>query len=239
MNIIITGASKGIGFAAAEAFGRQSMSHTIGICSRTSDMILQSGANLQKAFPAHRFFAKACDVSREAEVRSFVSEFEEKFGTVDILINNAGFGIFNSVVEMSKGEFESVISTNLRGVFLMSKAVLPGMRQKRTGTIITIASLAGKNGFKGGSAYTASKWAVRGLMQCLFLEVRADNIRVATIFPGSVDTDFFTANNPAGSMKANNALSAHDIAACIELITHLPQGADVSEIDIRPTNPKG
>jgi 3-oxoacyl-[acyl-carrier protein] reductase len=239
MNIIITGASKGIGFAIAKTFSMQSEKHTIGICARNGKELANAESELRKIFSKHEYFSKTCDVSDEKEVNEFVTEFERKFGAIDTLINNAGFGIFKSVLEISKQEFESILATNLRGVFLMTRAALTAMRQKKSGTIITISSLAGKNGFKGGTAYCASKFAVRGMMQCLFLEVRSDNIRFVTICPGSVETEFFVNGHNGSEIKSKKALNAEDVAACVELAVRLPQNADISEMDLRPTNPKG
>lgn len=239
MNIIITGASKGIGLAIAQTFAKQSDKHTIGICSRKKDELASAETKLRGISSSHEYFSAVCDVSKENEVNTFLTGFEEKFGTVDVLVNNAGFGLFKPVMEFSKQEFESVLATNLRGVFLFSRAVLPAMRKKKSGTVITISSLAGKNGFAGGTAYCASKFAVRGMMQCLFLEVRTDNIRFVTICPGSVDTDFFISTDHDTALKSKKALFAQDVADCVELAVRLPQNADISEIDIRPTNPKG
>ncbi len=239
MNIIITGASKGIGFAIAGVFAMQHEKHAIGICSRKEDQLAKAETELRAISHHHEYFSKVCDVSQENEVHSFVADYQQKFGAIDVLVNNAGFGIFKPVTEITKGEFESVLGTNLRGVFLMTRAALPAMRQKKSGTVITISSLAGKNGFKGGTAYCASKFALRGMMQCLFLEVRADNIRFVTICPGSVETEFFTSDNHGSEIKSKKALMAEDVAACVELAVRLPRNADISEIDIRPTNPKG
>lgn len=239
MNIIITGASKGIGFAIAQTFTKQADKHTIGMCSRKKDELASAETKLRGISSKHEYYSAVCDVSKENEVNTFVTGFEEKFGAVDVLVNNAGFGIFKPVMELSKQEFESVIATNLRGVFLFSRAVLPAMRKKKSGTVITISSLAGKNGYPGGAAYCASKFAVRGMMQCLFLEVRTDNIRFVTIFPGNVETDFFVSADSGTGLKAKKALMAQDVADCVDIAVKLPQNANISEIDIRPTNPKG
>lgn len=239
MNIVITGASKGIGLQVARTFAKQNEKHAIGICARKKDELENAAKELRGISSRHDFFSSVCDVSQEKEVNAFVSEFEQKFGAIDVLVNNAGFGIFKSVIDLTKQEFESVIATNLRGVFLFTRAALPKMRARKTGTVITINSLAGKNGFAGGAAYCASKFAVRGMMQCLFLEVRTDNIRFVTICPGSVDTEFFVDENLDSGRRAKKALMAQDVADCVEFAVRLPQNADISEIDIRPTNPKG
>jgi 3-oxoacyl-[acyl-carrier protein] reductase len=178
-----------------------------------------------------------CDVSDEASIDQFISNVENAFGQIEVLVNNAGFGIFKPVHELSEQEFDSVIATNLRGVFLMTKRVLPKMRSRKSGSIVTISSLAGKNGFAGGAAYCAAKFGVRGLMQSVFLEAREDNIRVITIFPGSVETDFFTTAH-AGSIRSKSALQAEDVAEAVVAAVALSAHADISELDIRPTNPK-
>jgi NADP-dependent 3-hydroxy acid dehydrogenase YdfG len=237
MNIVITGASKGMGLAIAEKFSQDNEKHTFVICSRSADNINNATEQLRKNYPLQTYHAVACDVSDEKQVLAFTKFCNETLGSTDILVNNAGFGIFKPVVDLSLSEFQSVLDTNLRGVFMVTRELLPPMRAKKSGTIITIASLAAKNGFSGGAAYCASKYAVRGLMNCLFLEVRDDNIRCITIFPGSVDTAFYD-NIPSSIAKAKMLL-ASEIADSVWLANHLPIGATVSEIDIRPTNPKG
>ena len=235
MNIIITGASKGIGFGIAKTFALQSEKHCIGICSRNKEEIAKAEEELRYISSRHEYFAKVCDVSEEDKIISFVSEYEQNFGAVDALINNAGFGLFKPVIEITKQEFESVIATNLRGVFLFTRCVLPKMRERKSGTVITISSIAGKVSYKGGAAYCASKFAVRGFMECLFQEVRSDNIRCVTIYPGSVETDFFeTAGHPSQT-KIQRMLNVTDVAACVELAFRLPLQADISELELRPT----
>ncbi len=237
MNIVITGASKGIGLAIAEQFSADTTPHTFFLCSRNKASLTAAVHTLASRYPLHTYYGFECDVASEAMVTQFIAACHEIAPTIDILINNAGFGLFKPTEEMTASEFTSVLDTNLNGVFWMTKGFLPSMRKNKQGTIVTISSLAGKNGFKGGAAYCAAKYAVRGLMQCLFLEVRSDNIRCITVCPGSVDTAFFdTVKNPSNTATM---LKASEVAAIIYHATLLPQEATVSEIEIRPTNPKG
>jgi NADP-dependent 3-hydroxy acid dehydrogenase YdfG len=240
MHIVITGASKGIGRAIAFKFARETKrALRLSVCARHAEELEQLRAELEGHSSMLQIFSAVCDVSNETEVALFAEEAQRRFGTVDILVNNAGFGIFRSVTEMTTKEFDSVLAVNLRGVFLVTRAVIGRMLTKRSGTVITISSIAGKNGFSGGAAYCAAKFGVRGLMQSLFLEVREHNIRVVTIFPGSVDTDFFDENRGSGTLQSPNALKAEDIADCVYAAASLPARADISELEIRPTNPKG
>jgi 3-oxoacyl-[acyl-carrier protein] reductase len=238
MNAVITGASKGIGYAIADSLLASSRIEKLAICSRSRPEIDQARGQLLTKHPNAIIIAEECDVSREDEVTYFADYVQRELGHVDVLVNNAGFGKFAQVHELKLEDWNNVLGTNLRGVFLMTKALLPGMRSRKSGTIVTINSLAGKNGFSGGAAYSAAKYAVRGLMQSLFLEVRDDNLRVVTIFPGSVDTHFFERAG-VGLQMAQRALRSQDVADAVLTAISLPQHADISELDIRPTNPKG
>lgn len=241
MNVVITGASKGIGYAIAEKLLRPEAAQEVrnlAICSRSRTEIDKARDELLAKYPQANIIAEQCDVSREDEVTSFADHVQRELGHVDVLVNNAGFGKFAPVHELSSDVWNDVLKTNLRGVFLMTRSLLPAMRARKTGSIVTIGSLAGKNGFPGGAAYCAAKFAVRGMMQSLFLEVREDNIRVVTLFPGSVDTHFFERAG-VGPQMAQRALHADDIADAVLTTIALPQHADISELDIRPTNPKG
>ncbi|HWF43598.1 MAG TPA: SDR family NAD(P)-dependent oxidoreductase [Candidatus Kapabacteria bacterium] len=239
MHVLITGASRGIGFETARKFA--SSIHPdlrLSICARHAQRLNDAADLIAKTTPEINIFASPCDISSESDVTTFVRQAVERFGPVDLLINNAGFGTFKAVEQMTSGEFDAVITTNLRGVFLMTRAVVPSMMERKSGTIVTVSSLAGRNGFEGGAAYCASKFGVRGLMQSLFLEVREYNIRVLTIFPGSVDTAFFDNVKSSKSVKPLNALEPQDIAEAVYLTVQLPSHATISELDIRPTNPK-
>jgi len=237
MTTLITGGSKGIGFAIAAALIAAYPEIQLAICARHPEEVAKAAGELQSKSSRARVLGIECDVAQETSIHECVTHVQRAFGSIDVLINNAGFGIFKRVEDLSEEEFNSVIATNLRGVFIMTREVVPQMIERGTGTIMTIASLAGKNGFANGSAYCASKFGVRGMMESLFLQVRSSNVRVATIFPGSVDTDFFSTAN-YGSLRSKTALMADDVAQAALSVLRLPQSALISELDLRPTNPK-
>ena len=232
---VITGAGKGIGKAAAALFLKEGAK--VVLVSRTKkdlDKIKSEWKN-QKA----NFITVCCDVSKEASVKKIVSETVKNFGTIDILINNAGFGIFANLVDSNLKDFDLMFNTNVRAVYLITKAFLPYMIKQKSGTIINIASIAGKNGVATGSIYSATKHAVMGLSRSLFFEVRKYNIRVAAICPGSVNTAFFNAKR-GGSIgfAKQTALDAPSIAEACLIAASLPENVTVHEIELRPTNPQ-
>jgi NADP-dependent 3-hydroxy acid dehydrogenase YdfG len=184
-----------------------------------------------------RALAVGTDVSDEEEVKRLVERTIDRFGRIDILVNNAGHGLFKPVVEMTAEEFDEIIAVNLRGVFLMTRHVLPHMYARKHGMIITVSSLAGKNGFAGGSAYCASKFGVMGMMESIFHEARGNNVRVVTLCPGSVDTHFFDESGMTPPRR-DSILQAEDVAETILFTAQLPDRALIREVDIRPADPK-
>ena len=160
-----------------------------------------------------------------------VSETQRTFGPVDILVNNAGIGIFGPFQEQTEADWNSVMDTNLKSVFLVSRAVAPEMIRRQTGHIINIASLAGKSTFANGAVYCASKWGLLGLTGCMAEELRAHGIRVSAICPGSVATEFspHAGKDPARMLQPEDV--AHAVAA---LVTQAP-GSFISEVLMRPT----
>jgi len=165
-----------------------------------------------------------------------VQKILKGYGKIDHLINNAGMGILNKLVDSTLEEFKQQVDVNLYGVYNFTKAVINHMIENRKGSIINISSLAGKNAFVGGTMYGATKHALMGFTKSLMLEVREYNIRVAAICPGSVDTNF----NPNREVipEKKNILLSEDVAETVMLVLKMPVRAMVSEIDIRPTNPK-
>jgi len=228
---IVTGASRGIGKAIALRLAREN--HDLMLFGRDVK-VLQSVKKEIEGFGvrAEIFSGDAAD---EKFVYDSVNKIIKDFGKVDHLINNAGMGILKKLVDSNLGEFKQQIDLNLFGVYNFTKAVINSMIANRSGSIINISSLAGKNAFIGGTMYGATKHALMGFTKSLMLEVREYNIRVAAICPGSVDTDFNPSRETQSGKK--NILLADDVAEAVAFVIKMPVRALVSEIDIRPTNP--
>ncbi|MBS1493769.1 MAG: SDR family oxidoreductase [Bacteroidetes bacterium] len=223
---IITGASSGIGFACAQKFLLNG--YTVINASRKDKMPIDN--------PEYEFIAT--DVSKEDEVKNLIEKTIEKHGKIDVLINNAGFGLFANLIDSKTEDFDSMFAVNVRGLYLCCRYALKSMIEKQAGTIINIASIAGKTAVPTASIYSATKHAVIGLSTSLFMEVRKHNVRVTTICPGSVDTHFFDAPGTILNSSRESILSAEDIAESCFLAASLPVSATIAEIELRPTNPK-
>jgi 3-oxoacyl-[acyl-carrier protein] reductase len=175
------------------------------------------------------------DVRRYKDCRNLVQQAATRFGRVDILVNNAGIGIFKPVDHLTAEEWDASIQTNLSSVFYCCREAVPIMRRRGGGHIFNISSLLALHGIAGGSAYCASKFGVNGLADAMMQDVRYEGIRVSTIMPGSVATDF---GGSAGSnLHEPWKLSGKDIAKAVIDIYRYPGLALVSRIDIRPFQP--
>jgi 3-oxoacyl-[acyl-carrier protein] reductase len=229
---LVTGATEGIGRATAHALGRAG--YRVGICSRSGEKVDATLAELRAQGVTAA--GAAADVADPDQVRHLVDQVRGALGEIDVLVNNAGVLIARPIEELTLEDWDVTMATNLRSLYLTTRLVLPGMRARRQGTIVNVASLAGRNGFVGGSAYSASKHAVLGFSRSLMLEVRKQNVRVIAICPGSVATGML---RDQAMLKPDHEriLRPEDVAASILHVLTLPAGALVSELDIRPTNP--
>lgn len=230
--VLITGATQGIGRATAVAFGRAG--YRVGVVARTAPKIDALVAELRAE--GIEAAGAAADVADPEAVRSAVALVVDQLGEIGVLVNNAGVLIARPFEELTLDDWDTTMATNLRSLYLVTREVLPGMRQRRDGTIVNVASLAGRNGFAGGTAYTASKHAVLGFARSLMLEVRKEGVRVVTVCPGSVDTGMLQ-DQPMLSTNRERILRPEDVADAILHAVQLPGRAMVSELDIRPTNP--
>jgi 3-oxoacyl-[acyl-carrier protein] reductase len=224
---LVTGGSRGIGFAIARTLGQ--MGAAVSICGRDTKGLRSAASDLQrrgiKALGIH------ADVTLAADVMLLVQKTEESLGLVEILVNSVGIGYFGPSHEASEANWDSVLDTNLKSVFLVTKAVVPGMIERRRGHIINIVSLAGKNAFPGGGIYCASKWGLLGFTQCVAEDLRGHGIRVSAVCPGSVATEF----SPHTGKDPGKMLQVEDVAHAVKmLVTQAPQSF-ISEVVMRPT----
>lgn len=229
---LVTGATQGIGRATALALGRAG--YRVGVCARTAAKVDAVVTELRSQ--GVEAAGATADVGDPDQVARAVPELTAALGEIGLLVNNAGVLIARPFEELTLEDWDVTMATNLRSLYLVTRAVLPAMRRRREGTIVNVASLAGKHGFAGGTAYAASKHAVLGFSRSLMLEVRKEGIRVITICPGSVDTGMLR-DQPMLTSDPQRILRPEDVADTILHAVQLPGRALVSELDIRPTNP--
>ena len=225
---IVTGAGRGIGASIARQLS--SLGATAVLCGRTNAVLESSAQAIAQA--GGKAEVVPCDVTSLPSVEAAAKRVEAAFGRVDILVNNAGIGGFGGPLhQLAPDSWDRILNTNLRGVYYTTRAFAPMMIRARSGHIINISSLAGKNALPNGAAYAASKWGLNGLSYSLAEELRSHNIRVAVICPGSTNTDLspHVGKDPAKMLQPEDV--AHAVAM---LVTQTPQSF-VSEILMRPT----
>ena len=245
---VITGAGRGIGQAIALKLADLG-AHTV-LCGRNRKALDETAASIERnehsayehsnSAPSHKNAELTtdkstiieCDITNLASVEALADQVKHTFNRLDILINNAGIsGAGGPLHELPPDDWDQVINTNLRGVYYAIRGLAPLMIKARTGHIVNISSLAGKNPLPNGAAYAASKWGLNGLTYSVAEEMRAHNIRVSVICPGSVHTDF----SPHEGKKSERMLQASDVANVVAmLVTQSPQSF-ASEILLRPT----
>lgn len=228
---IVTGGTKGIGRGIAEALVSEGVNVCISARSRTEiDQTLEALCAL-KAGNATGIVSDVCNYS---QVKPLFELTVSQFGGLDILINNAGIGLFQTVEEMTPEDFRSVLETNLFGVFYCCHEAIPLMKQRGGGYIINMSSLAGVNAHPKMAAYNASKFGLNGFSEALMQEVRHDNIKVSYIMPGSVNTEF-GGDEPSADQAWQ--LQPSDIGKVVLDLLHSESRALVSRVEIRPSKP--
>jgi len=228
---LVTGGTKGIGRAIAESLIRGGANVVI-TARHAAD--LESAVTELNAIDRGQAVGFSCDVRDHLEVRSLVENVIKTFKRIDVLVNNAGIGIFGSVEETSPEDFRAVIETNLFGVYHCCHEVIPLMKQGGGGYIFNISSLAGVNAHAGMAAYNASKFGLNGFSEALMQEVRHDGIKVSYIMPGSVNTEF---GGDSTSDEKSWQLQPEDIAQVVMDLLSYPKRSLVSRVEIRPTKP--
>lgn len=231
-NALITGAGKGIGKAIALALAKEGVN--IILVARTQEEIDSVAAKVRSL--RVKALAITADVADINSVNAAVAKALAEFGTIDILINNAGIAAFGKFLELEPTDWERIIQVNLMGTYYVTRAVLPNMIERQTGDIINISSTAGLSGNALTSAYSASKFAVLGLTESLMQEVRKHNIRVTALTPSTVATDMakelkLTDGNPEKVMQAE------DMAELIIAQLKLNRRVFIKNSSIWSTNP--
>lgn len=224
---IVTGSTKGIGLAVAERMINEGMS--VVVSSRTPADVASVAERL-----GENALAVACDVADPKQCADLVAATVDRFGRLDVLVNNAGLGIFKPISEMSIEEWQLQIDVNLGGVFYCSKAALPHLSASGDGFIINIGSLASRNSFANGTGYNASKFGLLGMSEAMMLDVRYSDVRVSIIMPGSVNTPF---NHHEQVPERGWKLEADDCALAVMQLLEYPKEAHVSRIEMRPSQP--
>ena len=227
---IITGGSTGIGFGIAAALVQSDCNVTI--TSRSGERAVEAAEKLRKIGNGDVLGLKA-DVRKLADQEDAVRQTLEKWGKLDLVVANAGVGIFGSIEELSVDQWQETIETNLTGPFFSIKASLEALK-KTQGYFITISSLAGTNFFAGGSAYNASKFGLTGFTQAIMLDLRQSGIRVSTIMPGSVASNF---NNHIPDDKDGWKIQVEDIGQLVVDLIKINPRTLPSKIEVRPTKP--
>jgi len=225
---LVTGGSKGIGFAIAKALVADGAS--VVITGRHRRELERAQAEL-----GSRAFAVVADVRNPAEVAAAAREPVDRFGGLDVLVNNAGIGLFKNAADMPVADWQAVIDTNLSGVFYFCHAAIPHLRQRGGGWIINISSLAGKNPFAGGTAYCASKAGLNAFSEALMQEVRYDDIRVTCLMPGSVATGF---GGRSAEDRPDWKIQPEDVAEVVLDLLWMPPRSLPSLIELRPSKPQ-
>jgi len=229
---VVTGGTRGIGRAITVRLLKEGAA--VAFCARSSDTVSRA---LEELRSFGRVFGMAADITHPASVRNFFHAVDDAFGSLEILVNNAGAAHFVKVGEMTGEDWHRHIDLNLSGPFHCSREALPRLIRRGGGSIVNISSLAAKNAFSGGAAYNAAKAGLNAFTEALMLDHRHDNIRVTTVMPGSVDTGF--AGDPEKRAGDTSWMIApEDVAEIVALVLRMPARTMVSSVEVRPSRPR-
>jgi NADP-dependent 3-hydroxy acid dehydrogenase YdfG len=222
-NAVITGVSKGIGKALAVELLKEGY-RVIGLGRNQGSL----------EHPNFNFFR--ADVRKHQEVESAFQSILKTYETIDVLVNNAGLGYFGFLEDMTYEQWNAMYETNVNGIFYCLKSVIPGMKKAQSGHIFNIASTAGVEGYPQVAAYCGTKFAVKGISQALYKELRDFGVKVTCVYPGSVKTDFF---NDTHITAHDYMLMPEDVAKMMVHTLQTPKNFHTVNLEIRPLQPKG
>jgi NAD(P)-dependent dehydrogenase (short-subunit alcohol dehydrogenase family) len=226
---LVTGGTRGIGRAIVAGLARAGV--RVVFCGRDKGAVDRTIGELKSEGAVA---GTTADVRDRGQVRALFEFADRTFSAPDILINNAGIGIFSPVADLSPEDWHRVIDTNLTGAFYCCQEALARMRVRGGGFIVNISSLAAKNPFAGGGVYNASKFGLNGFTEAMMLDHRYDNVRVSTVMPGSVDTEF---SPRSGGKRAEWKIAPEDVAEIVLSILRMPERTLISRVEVRPSRP--
>jgi 3-oxoacyl-[acyl-carrier protein] reductase len=231
---LVTGGTRGIGRAIAKMLLMEGAA--VAICGREQESVDAAVRELA-AETGGKVAGKAADVKSHEQVGDLFQFVDVRFGGLDVLINNAGIGVFGAVGDLTLDDWKSAIETNLSGAFYCSREALFRFVTRGGGYIVNINSLAGANAFAGGSAYNASKFGLTGFTEAMMQDVRSENVRVSTVMPGSVATGFGRQSD-AGTDGLDWKIWPEDVAEVVKMLVKMPTRTLVSRVEVRPAKTK-
>jgi 3-oxoacyl-[acyl-carrier protein] reductase len=237
---LVTGGTRGIGKAIAKMLLTEGAQ--VAICGRSPELI-ESAERELAAETGGKVEGKVADVKKHEQVGELFQFVDAHFGGLDVLVNNAGVGVFRPVRDLTLEEWRSTLDTNLSGAFYCSREALFRFVTRGGGDIVNINSLAGANAFAGGSAYNASKFGLAGFTEAMMQDVRSENVRVSTVMPGSVATGFGgqshgMSGSDVGRDGSDWKIWPEDVAEIVRMLLKMPMRTLVSRVEVRPTKTK-
>jgi NADP-dependent 3-hydroxy acid dehydrogenase YdfG len=224
----ITGASTGIGFEIAKAFAKSG--YIICATARRKSRLVSLVNEIR--FAGHDAYAFVCDVRSERSIMSTKKKILEKCGNIDVLVNNASITAFKSLIDTKPPEFDDILETNLRGSYLMARAVLPLMSKRKRGHIINILSVAAKTVFTGSAAYSASKAGMLAMFNVLRAEMRKYNVKISNIMPGATDTPMWS--SATRQKFQSRMMTPKEVADIVIHVANQPKKVVIEDIMIKP-----
>ena len=229
-NAIVTGGTAGIGLAVAREFLERG--HNVYICGRQAGRLTTALASLTADFGNERIASSICDVRSLASVEEMVAMAGARFGQIDTLINNAGVAFVTAFEDFTPNQWQSIIDTNLTGVFNCCRAVLPWLKKAEGSDIVNLGSRSGRYSFRGGAGYNTTKFGLQGFTEALFLDLHQYGIRVSLVAPGTVATGL------GGSTSEDWHLLPKDVAKVVGDVIASDARAAVNWVEIRPARPQ-
>lgn len=226
--LLITGCTKGIGLAIVKEFAAKGFN--IAGCARNTQDLSDLYISLSTQYPSQHFLMETCDAANIDELKQFAADALEEFGSIEVLINNAGLFEPGNILDEPEGQFEKLWQVNLTSAYHMCRAVVPSMVQNKNGHVFNICSVASIKAYPNGGSYSISKFGLFGLNQTLREEVKQHNVRVTAILPGATYTQSWAASD----MPEERFMTAEDIAKIVWTSYELSERSNVEQIIIRP-----